>query len=84
MIKERCPALFRPGRMTPIYFGHPTRTIIEDMTRYYFDREIYIPLPEILKTPTSNLIEICMESQTHSDPFSYYINEMTKLVKELT
>ena len=71
--------------MTPVYFGYPTKNIIEEITKYYFDRDINtsIQLPPILETPTSNLIEICMESQLYGDPYEHYIIGLTKLIREL-
>ena len=43
-ISELCPALFRPGRLTPIHCGPMTWASLQEMTRYYFKRELSICL----------------------------------------
>ena len=39
-IKKECPALFRPGRLTPVYFGYINRDTLADIIRYYFKNDI--------------------------------------------
>lgn len=39
-IKKECPALFRPGRLTPVYFGYINRDTLADIIRYYFKDDI--------------------------------------------
>lgn len=82
-IKKICPELFRPGRMTPIKFDYPTKEIVQEISKYYFDKELDIDLPSKLETPISNLIEICMEAHSNNYPYEYFVNKMNQLVKEL-
>jgi len=71
-IKKECPALFRPGRLTPVYFGYIGRDTLLDIIRYYFkcadanntedDLVARLPnelhsLPSELQIPTSEIIE---------------------------
>lgn len=81
-IKKICPELFRPGRLTPVYFGYPTRKIIEEITQYYFDKEIDIQIPDVLEISTSQIIEICMDAQHNDDPYKYYISKMEKNINK--
>jgi hypothetical protein len=61
-IKQECPALFRPGRLTPVYFGYIGRETLVDIIQYYFKTKS-IPvcgldsLPSELRIPTSEIIE---------------------------
>ena len=41
-IKKICPALFRPGRLTPIHFGYIDNAFIEQMTLHVFKQPLYI------------------------------------------
>ena len=62
-IKKECPALFRPGRLTPVYFGYIGRETLLDIIQYYFKNKFIIPasdldsLPSEFKIPTSEIIE---------------------------
>ncbi len=42
-IKQLCPALFRPGRLTPVYFGHFNRNTLNEFVQYYFGSDHGIP-----------------------------------------
>jgi len=39
-IKEYCPALFRHGRLTPVYFGYFDKTLLNKVSKYYFGNEL--------------------------------------------
>jgi hypothetical protein len=39
-IKNICPRLFRDGRLTPYHFGYPCKSILNEITKYYFDVDI--------------------------------------------
>ena len=69
-IKKECPALFRPGQLTPVYFGYIGRETLLDIIQYYFKNKFTIPasdldslpsefhsLPSEFKIPTSEIIE---------------------------
>lgn len=84
-IKDMCPELFRPGRLTPIYFGYVNRDTLQDISKYYFDRKITGRLPEIIKIPTSQIIELALEaSQSDGDnQFEQFSSKLNVLIDEI-
>jgi hypothetical protein len=63
-ILELCPALFRPGRLTPVYFGVTDLYNLNEVSKYFFNKEIdlekYPDMESKLKTleiPTSQIID---------------------------
>lgn len=54
-IKDISPALFREGRFEPVYFGNPTPKTMNDMFKFYYNKEIPIDivLPKRFKKPFS-------------------------------
>ena len=59
-IKKMCPALFRPGRLTPVNFGHADSDIVQDISKFYFGKKLSINLPNIFNIPISHIIEIAL------------------------
>lgn len=57
-MKDKYPALFRDGRLTPIYFGYLNRSSFNEMCEFYFDKKIKDDnIPDELPIPTSSLVE---------------------------
>jgi SpoVK/Ycf46/Vps4 family AAA+-type ATPase len=61
-IKKECPALFRPGRLTPVYFGYIGQETLLDIIKYYFKKSDPTKtgldaLPSEFQIPTSEIIE---------------------------
>jgi len=52
-----CPALFRPGRLTPVEFGNMTWKSLQELTKHYFGRELSLPVIEKIDVTTSDIIE---------------------------
>lgn len=74
-IKEICPALFRPGRLTPIEFGYMTHQEVNKLSNLYFGRNVDIKFnPQI---PTSKIIEIALYAKLINDP-EYFVQELNK------
>lgn len=61
-IYEICPPLFRAGRLTPVHFGYATYDTINDISKFYFKQELTIMVPSDHKIPTSEIIELALES----------------------
>jgi hypothetical protein len=78
-MNEICPALFRPGRLTPIYFGYADNNMIKDMCKFYYDKEFEIKedISKFKITP-SYLMHIACESKItiDTDPYEYFINKL--------
>ena len=81
-IKTMCPALFRPGRLTPIHFGYPTKQIVHDIVKYYFDKEIDISIPDVIDIPTSQLIDICLDAKLTDNPYDHFIAELLLIIEK--
>lgn len=78
-IKKECPALFRPGRLTPVYFGYIGRETLVDIIQYYFKNKFIIPtgdldsLPSEFQIPTSEIIEQAIYFSTSNDGYNSFI-----------
>ena len=64
-IYEICPALFRPGRMTPIFFGYAAKETIEEISIFYFGKVPTFYIPEYHQIPTSQIIEIALQARNY-------------------
>jgi hypothetical protein len=63
-IKELCPELFRPGRLTPIYFGFPNADIVNEMSKHHFGETIGVTNEKYnAKYPTSQIVDLIMEAK---------------------
>jgi len=71
--------------LTPIYFGYVNRDTLQDISKYYFDRKITGRLPEIIKIPTSQIIELALEaSQSDGDnQFEQFSSKLNVLIDEI-
>lgn len=86
-ISKLCPALFRPGRLTPFHFGNVDRYILNEMSVYFFEKE----LPENFKIedgiPPSHVIEVlseiklCESDENCFEKFLVAINELNDIYK---
>jgi DNA polymerase III delta prime subunit len=65
-IKKLCPALFRPGRLTPIYFGNFNHHTLDEFFQFYFGQHYDGVVPETWPNPLpispAKLIEVAMYS----------------------
>ena len=81
-IKTMCPELFRPGRLTPIYFGYINKETLQEISLYFFKKKLTGYIPNILTIPTSQIIEIAFESITldKKNAFNYFSSKIFKLL----
>lgn len=56
-MKDKLPALFRPGRLTPVEIGYVNQELFDRIVKYYFDIDNQIDLPSFHTIPTSQIIE---------------------------
>ena len=61
-IKEILPALFRPGRLTPIKFDYLNWDSLQELSLFYFQKELTIPKIDCINIPTSKLIDLAMNN----------------------
>lgn len=66
---KKCPALFRPGRLTPVYFGNFDMELLNKVSHYYFGKNISCSCSmqtEINISP-SHVMEVVMNSLSLAD-----------------
>ncbi len=60
-MRKICPALFRSGRLTPVYFEYMTIENINEMSEYYFGQSCHLdhetPTNQPIDVPTSEITE---------------------------
>ncbi len=82
-IQALCPALFRPGRLTSIHFGHFNRATFVDLVTYYFGEQRNVPqLREPLALSPAKLIEMALHSlEVHPDDAERAFHHFCRKVK---
>lgn len=71
------PALFRPGRLTPLYIGYINQQVFNELVEYYFHVTTDIQLPEDHKIPTSQITEFALLANNN---YNIFKENMMKLV----
>ena len=62
-----CPALFRPGRLTPVEFGNMNWASLQEMTKHYFGKELIFSPVEKINIPTSDIVENALNSSLYGE-----------------
>lgn len=82
-IKEMCPELFRPGRITPVYFGYINKETLQDISKYFFGKKLSGYIPDVLTVPTSQIIELAFEAMSFGDnSYKYFSEHMNQLMSQ--
>jgi SpoVK/Ycf46/Vps4 family AAA+-type ATPase len=79
-IYEKCPKLFREGRLTPIKFDYMDKKILNELCMHYFGQPLNIKFDGLLKYPTSAIIEKAMACKLLNNEG---INSFRNYIKEL-
>ncbi|ARF08799.1 AAA family ATPase [Catovirus CTV1] len=83
-ILKLCEALFRPGRLTPIHFDYVDSWLVNEMSKYYYDKEFVI-VDEIkkYKISPSLLVQYATESKIvfNQNPYEYFVKKVNDLLK---
>jgi hypothetical protein len=77
-MRDILPALFRPGRMTPLFIGYPSQKQFRDIVQHHFNREPTIQLPDCHTIPTSQITE--QAAISHGD-YNLFCKLMTKIIQ---
>ena len=81
-IKEICPALFRPGRITPVHFGYIDKETLQDISKYFFGKKIGSYIPDRITIPTSQIIDLALESKHIGEkPYEYFCENLEKIFR---
>ena len=67
-IKNTLPALFRPGRLSPLAFNYLTWDLLNELTEYYFDTQMNVDQFKIT-IPTSQIIELALRYKNNFEEF---------------
>ena len=67
-IKNTLPALFRPGRLSPLAFNYLTWDLLNELTQYYFDTQMTVDQFKIT-IPTSQIIELAIRYKNDFESF---------------
>jgi len=83
-----CPALFRPGRLTPVHIDYLDYPSLTELVHYYFpDEKDAWDVPPFAGTtgiPTTSIIDLAMEAKRQTSPLAHFrakFLEMTTLGK---
>jgi hypothetical protein len=80
-LRVMCPALFRPGRLTPIHFDYLDWTRLNELSQFYFTKSLTFPPVDRCSIPTSDIIELAMRYVTDKDFTSFERELHDKLTK---
>lgn len=78
-IRQICPSLFRPGRLTPIEFNYMSWDNLQELTEYYFNQELTIKHRPIT-TPTSEIIELAVQCSLYNTGGDIFQSKLDKLL----
>lgn len=75
-IREMCPALFRPGRLTPIKFDYMNWESLQNMSQYYFKRPLTLEKQHEINIPTSEIVELALNASLYNSGFDKFQSEL--------
>lgn len=81
-ILEMCPALFRPGRLTPYYIGNINHNTLQEMTKFYFNKELTFTYPADSAIPTSKLTELVLSSKAKPKSYEFFSSKIKELLEK--
>lgn len=82
-IRSILPALFRAGRLTPEHFDNLNWDTLQELSRYYFKREVDIPRVDRVPCETSKIVELAVKScLDEEDGFEYFQSKLRLLMEE--
>lgn len=77
IIKNKCPALFRSGRLTPIHFDYLSKEELQKLIKHYFDEDKKVQ--SNAKVPTSEIIEAVLYAKIINDK-RYFMNKLSSFI----
>lgn len=70
-IRTLCPALFRPGRLTPVHFGYLNCAEVNKMGKFYFGSE-HKDIDFDPEISSAELVEYATTAKLKNDPVYFY------------
>lgn len=71
-IRETCPALFRPGRLTPIHFSYMDWTSFHEMCMHFFNKKIDVDENQKITVPTSEILDMALHHSLIENGFEIF------------
>lgn len=78
-IRQICPALFRPGRLTPVKFDYLNWDTLQELSMFYFGKKLTMH-PCKIEIPTSQITEIALDCSISNGGFNRFENELQNLL----
>ncbi|MDD4930735.1 MAG: AAA family ATPase [Candidatus Colwellbacteria bacterium] len=66
-IKRMCPALVRPGRLTPIEFGNPDSATVKEISQFHFGKEVDISDDYSPTISSSQIMQYVLDAKMSDD-----------------
>lgn len=83
-IQQKCPKLFRDGRLTPIKFDYINCETLNDLCLHYFDEPFNNKFTGTIDIPVSSIIDKAINCKLASEDskhnYECFVNEINKLI----
>jgi hypothetical protein len=82
-IEKICPKLFRPGRLTPVYFGYFDVKMVKKVSRYYFGKEFETELDDnmTIQVAPAQFMELVSSSMMQDESYNAFIDGLKVIMK---
>lgn len=82
-IEKICPKLFRPGRLTPVYFGCFDVKMIKKVSKHYFGKEFETELEDntSIPIPPAQIMELVSSSMMQDETYNAFIEGLSVIMK---
>lgn len=82
-LETLCPKLFRPGRLTPVYFGNFNVNMVMKVSKYFFGKtfEVDEQLDTELPIPPAQIMELVSSSLMQHDKYERFIDGLKRITK---
>ncbi len=79
--KNSYPQFLMPGKLKPIHFGYIGVDTLQDISMYFFGRKLKWNVPDVIMTPTCDIIDLAFEALTVGvDSFDYFSDKLKLLL----
>lgn len=83
-LKDRCPTLFRAGRMTPVYFGEFDQVMLNNISQHYFHQPCHLSTKQKISIQPSKVIEIVVEAlMLPQGQYEYFVEKVKMIIGDL-
>uniref|UniRef100_A0A6C0M0Z8 AAA+ ATPase domain-containing protein n=1 Tax=viral metagenome TaxID=1070528 RepID=A0A6C0M0Z8_9ZZZZ len=92
-IRSKCPALIRPGRLTPVEFDYPNGVVMDQISQHFFGESVSSRLQstspdyERFCIPTSQIVELAVACEsicdTLQESYDVYVRELRQMLSSL-